>query len=386
MICLLLSVAGLGAISNTHSHIRPVGSDYKAPAALMKYAEARGINYERMPTDSAGLYQLLFKLAYGVKDQTYFDYTDRKNVEERTDNARIITALQQIARTGQWERAVKQLEPQGQEYKLLSRKLAQTYTRPGESTRLLKIAVNGHRLLNRFSHYDRLLHINIPQGRLNVIDKGATVRLSMAVKVGSSVRRTPRFYTAVRQVNLFPYWTAPAGEIKGYLNQIHANSLGSTYFAARKRDGQRFELSQKQFRSISVKKFNRRYWLKKEPGADNPLGVVRINFFESFEDIYLHDTNERKSFCDSPTLASHGCIRLQKPLSLTNLLLDSRSDWQPLKFSDYGCYQVPAASLKPQNKPYLVKGTVPIFVTYFPAFEKNGTVVYKDVYKKFAKQ
>ncbi|GAA4446576.1 hypothetical protein GCM10023189_01850 [Nibrella saemangeumensis] len=378
-ICLLLALASVGAVPNA-------SINYKAPTALVKYAESRGVKFERMSTDSASLYQLLFKLAYGVKDQTYFDYTDRKNVEERLDNARIASALSQIARTGKWEPAVAQLEPKSGEYRLLSRRLAQIYTKPGEQTRLLTMSVNGHRLLNRFSHYDRMLHINIPQGRLNVIDKGSEVRLSMAVKVGSSVRRTPRFYTAVRQVNLFPYWTAPAGEVKSYLDQIHANTIGPKYFAARKKDGRRFDFSDKLFRNISVKKFNKRYWLKREPGADNPLGVVRINFHQSFEDIYLHDTNERKAFCDSPTMASHGCIRLQKPLTLTNLLLASRSDWRPLKYADHGCYQVPAAGIKPENKPYLVKGVIPVFVTYFPAFGKNGGVAYRDVYKKFTQQ
>ena len=143
--------------------------------------------------------------------------------------------------------------------------------------------------------------------------------------------------------------------------------------------------TERKLHRISARKFNKKYWLKKGPGSDNPLGVVRINFLQSYEDIYLHDTNERTAFCQTPAPISHGCIRLQKPISLANLLLESRSDWTPIRYADKGCYQEPADKNNIENRPYQVKAVIPVFVVYFPAFydAKSGRVTYRDVYKKF---
>lgn len=358
---------------------------YKTPAALITYAEERGVRYEPTGSDSTRLTQLLYKLAYGVKDRTYFDYADKVNVPEQPDTVRIISVVNEIGRTGNWQKAVATIEPRFQEYQRLSKQLSLTYKAQNNSVNLLKIAVNGYRLLNRFNQYDRMVLINIPQGELNVIDKAVNTRLSMAVKVGTSRSQTPRFYTLIRQVNLYPYWTAPKNEIEGYLPKIHSNTLPPQFYVVRKKDSLRLDGNERKLRSISARKFNKRYWLKKGPGSDNPLGVVRINFLQSFEDIYLHDTNERKAFCQTPTALSHGCIRLQKPLSLANLLLETRSDWTPIRYTDQGCYQEPTGGNPVENKPYQVKAVIPVFIVYFPAFynDKLGRVEYRDVYRKF---
>lgn len=355
------------------------------PTALLQYAEARGVRTPTAGDNNAQLIQLLFTLAYGVKDQTYFDYADKTNVPERIDTARIHAMANAIRRTGDWPSAVASIEPSFPDYQRLSKVLAQTSKAQTTNTQLLRIAVNGYRLLNRFGPYNRIVVINIPQGELTVIDRGNTSRLRMAVKVGTSKNQTPRFYTLVRQVNLYPYWTAPQNEIDSYLPNIRSHTLPAAFYVVRKKDSLRIEGHDRKLQRISARKFNKRYWLKKGPGSDNPLGVVRINFLQSYEDIYLHDTNERKAFCQTPTPISHGCIRLQKPLSLANLLLESRSDWTPLRYQDKGCYQEPTDKSMVENRPFLVKDTIPIFIVYFPAFydERAGKVVYRDIYKKF---
>ncbi len=359
-------------------------SSYKLPDGLVRYASQRGVRPEATGTDSLRLTRLLFTLAYGTKDRTYFDYADRLRVPEQPDTASIRAATAAIARGSNWEPVVSKLEPRFPEYQQLVKANMQAGL-SAQNRKWLAISLNGYRILNRYMPFDRMLLINIPQAVLTVIDNGSAAKLRMNVKVGTSRTPTPRFYTLVRQVNLYPYWTAPKPEIEGYLPKIHTNTLPPAFYVVRKKDSLRMDGNDRKLRRISARKFNKKYWLKKGPGTDNPLGVVRINFQESFEDIYLHDTNERTAFCQTPSALSHGCIRLQKPLSLANLLLESRKDWTPVRYQDQVCYQEPSGNPVVENRPVLVQGTIPVFIVYFPAFydPQAGKVAYRDVYKKF---
>lgn len=57
------------------------------------------------------------------------------------------------------------------------------------------------------------------------------------------------------------------------------------------------------------------------PGPENALGDVKI-IFPNYDNIYLHDTPAKSLFNEDIRGFSHGCIRVQNPLELSELLLE----------------------------------------------------------------
>ena len=86
----------------------------------------------------------------------------------------------------------------------------------------------------------------------------------------------------------------------------------------------------------------------------------------------MHDTNNKTAFLSASRFYSHGCIRLEQPIELGNLLLNNRLDTTFLQ----SCYKeqlpVPVDLLKP----------IPVFVIYSMAETDSIDRVkyYKDIY------
>lgn len=50
--------------------------------------------------------------------------------------------------------------------------------------------------------------------------------------------------------------------------------------------------------------------------------------------VYLHDTPSRSRFDSFSRLASHGCVRLQKPIELVNEVMRDDPTWTPEKVNE----------------------------------------------------
>ena len=61
------------------------------------------------------------------------------------------------------------------------------------------------------------------------------------------------------------------------------------------------------------------------PGPKNALGRVKIMFPNSYS-VYLHDTPSQSKFEESDRAFSSGCVRVERPLELAELLLANPSD------------------------------------------------------------
>ena len=75
--------------------------------------------------------------------------------------------------------------------------------------------------------------------------------------------------------------------------------------------------------SIDWSKFksgNIPYTLRQDPGPKNALGRVKIMFPNSYS-VYLHDTPSQSKFEEIDRAFSSGCVRVERPLELAELLL-----------------------------------------------------------------
>ena len=62
--------------------------------------------------------------------------------------------------------------------------------------------------------------------------------------------------------------------------------------------------------------------------ARSALGHFKFDFPNEFA-VYLHDTPAQSGFARFDRLASHGCVRLEKPADLAKLLLKDTPAWSP---------------------------------------------------------
>src|SRR5690606_28359324 len=63
-----------------------------------------------------------------------------------------------------------------------------------------------------------------------------------------------------------------------------------------------------------------RYHFRQDPGPGNALGRVKFNMPNRW-DIYLHDTPHRSDFKNTNRALSSGCVRVQNPLELAEMIL-----------------------------------------------------------------
>ncbi|MDT7534382.1 L,D-transpeptidase family protein [Sphingobium sp. SA2] len=103
-------------------------------------------------------------------------------------------------------------------------------------------------------------------------------------------------------------------------------------------------------------------------GPNSALGRLKFDFANPFA-VYLHDTPSRGKFSSYDRLASHGCIRLEKPVSLAELMVasDPALNGQIQSLIDEGKTQ--RVSL-PKD--------VAVYLLYWTAFaSNNGTMSFR---------
>ncbi len=147
------------------------------------------------------------------------------------------------------------------------------------------------------------------------------------IQVGKSYRQTPIFKSTIDHVVFNPTWTVPPTILaKDILPEVRRN-VG--YLAAKKldvldRNGKTVDPASIDWSRQTAAAFP--YLLRQGPGPDNALGRVKIMFPNPYF-VYLHDTPSKALFEKDERAFSSGCIRVERPLELAELLLDDPKNW-----------------------------------------------------------
>jgi murein L,D-transpeptidase YcbB/YkuD len=117
--------------------------------------------------------------------------------------------------------------------------------------------------------------------------------------------------------------------------------------------------------------------IKQRPSDDNALGQVKF-LFPNEHSVYMHDTPHRELFARGVRAFSNGCIRLEKPVELAEMLLTGQVP------DPAGYYQDLVAAGK--ERAVKLERTVPVLITYRTVtFEPDGTARFReDVYGRDA--
>lgn len=197
------------------------------------------------------------------------------------------------------------------------------------------------------------------------------------VVVGKTATRTPIFSALMRYIVLNPAWEVPSsitGEIlaearldPAYLGKRGFRILDS---AAREVDPETLDLG-----AYATAPFP--YHLRQEPGPQNALGRIKLVFPNDYS-VYLHDTPGRSLFERERRTFSHGCIRVQDPLRLAELVLDDPAHWSRDALA--------AAIDSGRTQTLALERSLPVLVLYWTAAtDLHGELhFYRDVYGRDA--
>lgn len=178
---------------------------------------------------------------------------------------------------------------------------------------------------------DSHIIVNIADFRLDFVRDGKTI-LDMRVVVGTPFRRTPVFSENVSYLVLNPSWEVPTQiAVQDKLPLIKANpgylaEQGYTLLQGWGDQQRMIDPATVDWSRVTQRNFG--YRLRQSPGPYNALGRVKFMFPNKYA-VYLHDTPQRELFAESTRAFSSGCIRVEKPIELTELLLRDDPAWTP---------------------------------------------------------
>ncbi len=162
------------------------------------------------------------------------------------------------------------------------------------------------------------IEVNVAEQRLRVLN-GEEPVLEMNVVVGSRARPTPMLRTALTAAQFNPPWGVPMRNAKeDLLPKLRANPeavIARGFRAYQSIDGERVEVDIRSvdWSTISADRFP--FILRQDAGETNALGRIKF-VMPNRDDIFMHDTPERRLFAREQRFYSSGCIRLEKPYDL----------------------------------------------------------------------
>jgi murein L,D-transpeptidase YcbB/YkuD len=194
------------------------------------------------------------------------------------------------------------------------------------------------------------------------------------VVVGRDQRETPIFRSTITYVVFNPTWTIPPGIlVKDKLPELQRNPGALRRMNIRVLDGSGREVDPY---SINWKKYGPSrlppYQFRQDPGPNNALGLVKIMFPNPYL-VYLHDSPAKSLYDQEQRTFSSGCIRVEKPFELAELVLnDPQWNQQTMK----------ALIDTKETRTVNLAKPLPVLILYWTAQPRpDGQVIFrKDIY------
>lgn len=228
---------------------------------------------------------------------------------------------------------------------------------------------------------------NIPEFVSRVM-KGNEEVLKQKIIVGQPSWATPMLAAKMEFVIFHPEWGVPDGiKVKELLPRLkRASNQGGGFFdqlfGGGSSGGARVLQAYKLNPTINGRPVNadsvdwnkvdiRQFSFTQPAGGENPLGLVKFRF-PNRHDVYMHDTPQKGLFGQSFRALSHGCMRLDQPRKLAEVILAEDKGWSSDKVG--GMYS--------SGGEVTLSTPVPVYLAYFTArVDADGKVIkYSDIY------
>lgn len=179
----------------------------------------------------------------------------------------------------------------------------------------------------------RRIEVNIPDYRLKVLD-GSRTLLDMAVIVGNRARATPMLSVTMTTVQFNPPWGVPERNAREDLlpkfRRDPRAMIEKGFRIYQYVGGERVEVDPLTVDWAAIDPKRIPYFFRQDAGDSSALGRIKF-IMPNSDDIYLHDTPDRHLFSRPSRAFSSGCIRLDKPMELLDVVLDGTTGWDRAK-------------------------------------------------------
>lgn len=223
----------------------------------------------------------------------------------------------------------------------------------------------------------RYVLVNIPAAQIEAVEDGQIVARYAGV-VGKADRATPLLRSSITDLNFNPVWRMPPTvELEDLIPRgREMQKQGKNVLEKFKIDA--YSGSGKKVDPASIDWTKVRpgtYAYSQQPGKDNPLGFLKINF-ASAHSVYMHDTPSDSIFGRNFRSASSGCIRVRNIAHLAEWLLRGQDGWT----------ENAIASMKENGKrrDVRLKKPVDLHFVYITAWATSDGVVQfrRDLYQR----
>ena len=224
------------------------------------------------------------------------------------------------------------------------------------------------------------VNVNVPEFMLRVSKDGKVIHTARVV-VGKPEKQTPIFSQDMQEIVFNPYWNVPNSikteEIRPFVTEgggwfggggwntavLERHNLKVNY------GGKEVDPSTLDWNRVDIRSLN----IYQPPGPDNVLGVVKF-VFPNKHDVYMHDTPQRFLFAKPVRAESHGCMRVQNPDQLAEVLLKQDQGWS--------VGRVEAAIQNGYDQHIALLQKIPVYVTYFTNWvNEDGSISsFNDIY------
>ena len=218
------------------------------------------------------------------------------------------------------------------------------------------------------------IEVNIPDFNLRYYRNGSKI-MKMGIVVGRMDRPTPIFSDKVEYMVVNPTWTVTDNLIKRDLIPVlkeqpdYLKEHNFRVFSGKKEVEVNYEMLEPHMHSSKRVP----YRFVQYPGDTNALGRIKFMFPNKYA-VYLHDTDNKTLLTRRYKLYSSGCMRVDKPFELMDILLvNSKKSYTR---SDID-------RIIETNKPTTIRlrRSVPVHMLYFTVYEEDGLAYFKhDVY------
>ena len=218
--------------------------------------------------------------------------------------------------------------------------------------------------------------VNIPAAQIEAVENDKVVSRHAGV-VGKIDRQTPILRSQIHELNFNPVWHLPPTVIEkdlvpkgAEMSRRGQDVLAKYGIEALGADGRKLDSSKINWANGGAKGLTYR----QQPGPENPLGFVKINFHNSHS-VYMHDTPSQTLFGRNFRAASSGCVRISGIEHLAGWLM-AEQGWTSEK--------VAAMKQSGERLDVRLKKPVPLYFAYITAWATEDGVIQfrRDLYQK----
>ncbi|MCT4587501.1 MAG: L,D-transpeptidase family protein [Carboxylicivirga sp.] len=217
--------------------------------------------------------------------------------------------------------------------------------------------------------------VNIASFYLHLVNNDS-INYYCRVVVGKDHKQTPTFSSQISYLVFNPNWHIPRSIVmeeilpklpddKNYLQDRNMILWRGT---------SPVDPTNINFSKYSTNNFP--FTITQKPGIRNALGKVKFMFPNPYM-VYLHDTPSKSLFNRSERAFSHGCIRVENPLYLAQLLINDEQNYNMEKI-------VEIVATK-ETKTVFLQQRMPLIIIYMTCDDNkaDGRIsFYKDIYGK----